>query len=64
MKSVSTICIQILCCLLLALSISTKHTVVSTPLRLFSSLVLVEEKRRSRWLQCGWWLLSEHAGRD
>jgi hypothetical protein len=30
-KSVSAICIRILCCLLLASSISMKHTVVSNP---------------------------------
>jgi hypothetical protein len=35
-----------------------------TPLRLLLPLVLVEEKGRSRRLQCGWWVLSEHAGRD
>jgi hypothetical protein len=35
-----------------------------TPLRLFSPLVLVEEERRSRQLQCRWWVLSELARRD
>jgi hypothetical protein len=53
-----------MCCLLLASSISAKHTVVSNPTSTIFITYLVEEEGRSRRLQCGWWLLSEHAGRD